>query len=54
MNAALGSRSPYPHELEVAFRRRIEPNQVVGVNKVRRDGSLGRFMPNPRFDLAPR
>lgn len=54
MNAALGSRSPYPHELEVAFRGGIEPNYVVGVNTVRRDGSLGRFKPNPRFDPAPR
>ncbi|MGQ0679495.1 MAG: scabin-related ADP-ribosyltransferase [Actinomycetota bacterium] len=49
VNATLGSRSPYPDELEVVFKGGIEPNHVSGVNRVLPDGTLGEFVPNPGF-----
>ena len=50
INAALGSRSPYPHEFEIAIPGGVPPENIHGAQLVGSDGNLsGPYILNPGY-----
>jgi 3-keto-L-gulonate-6-phosphate decarboxylase len=50
VNSILGSRSPFPDELEVAVPGGIQPSSIVGARQVGQNGKfVGPFIKNPAY-----
>jgi hypothetical protein len=50
VNAVLGSKSPFPHELEIAVPGGIHPSSIMGARQVDPNGSfIGPFIKNPVY-----
>ena len=49
VNKTLGSKSPYPWEMEVAFFGGISPGEIVGAFPTKCGKISGDFIPNPNF-----
>jgi len=50
VNAVLGSRSPFPHELEIAVPGGIKPVDIMGARQIGSDGRfIGPFIKNPGY-----
>ncbi len=50
VNAALGARSPFPHELEIAVPGGIKPTDIMGARQVAPNGGFeGPFIKNGKF-----
>ncbi|MEW5992824.1 MAG: hemagglutinin repeat-containing protein [Candidatus Zixiibacteriota bacterium] len=50
VNAVLGAKSPFPHELEIAVPGGVKPTDIMGARQVGPDGRfIGPFIKNPTY-----
>lgn len=52
VNATLGSRSPIPHQQEVAVPGGIPSSGIIGAQRVLPGNKLGPMIPNPNFKMT--
>lgn len=50
VNGVLGSRSPFPHEFEIAVPGGVPPENILGAQPVGADGNFsGPYLANPGY-----